>query len=120
MPYKRKLIFSVCDTGTGIPRLVKQQHSGITSIEAINWALTRGNSTKQLTDGVPRGLGMADLKKFTGLNNGALIIFSNDVYYNCSKENEKIQLPYDIIGTLITLIITADDEHIYILKEEQS
>lgn len=120
MPNKKKLIFSVCDTGTGIPRLVKQQYSSITSIEAINWALQRGNSTKQLTDGVPRGLGMADLKDFTGLNNGALIIFSNDVYYNCSKENEKIQLPYDIVGTLITLIITADDEHIYILKEEQS
>lgn len=120
MPNKNQLIFSVCDTGTGIPRLVKQQNSNMTSIDAIKWALQRGNSTKQMTDGAPRGLGMADLKDFTELNNGSLIIFSNDVYYNHSKNREEIRLPYDVLGTLITVIITADREHIYTLKEEQS
>lgn len=120
MPNKRQLIFSVCDTGSGIPNRVKQREPDITSINAIKWALKRGNSTKQLTDGVPRGLGMADLKDFTKLNQGSLIIFSNDVYYNCSKSESGIQLQYDIVGTLITVVITADDEHIYILKEEHS
>lgn len=120
MPNKNQLIFSVCDTGTGIPRLVKQQNPDMASIDAVKWALQRGNSTKQLTDGAPRGLGMADLKDFTELNDGALIIFSNDVYYNCSKGGKGVSLPYDIVGTLITVVITADYEHIYLLKEEQS
>ena len=118
MPNKNQLIFSVCDTGIGIPRLIKQQNSNIASTEAVRWALQRGNSTKQLTDGVPRGLGMADLKDFTKINKGALIIFSNDVYYNCSDNEIGIQLPYDIVGTLITVVITADYQHVYFLKEE--
>ncbi len=122
MPIRKQLIFSVCDTGYGIPRLVKQRNPELNSIDAVKWALERGHSTKQMTDGAPRGLGMADLKDFTTLNNGALIIFSNDVYYNCAGNELIIEahLPYDIIGTLITVIITADYEHIYILKEEQS
>ena len=113
-------IFSVCDTGTGIPRLVKRQHPDISSVDAIHWALQRGNSTAQLNSGVPRGLGLADLKDFTELNKGSLIIFSNNVYYNCSDNGVKVPMRYEIVGTLITIIITADDEHIYILKEERT
>ncbi len=120
MPNKRQLIFSVCDTGTGIPRLVKRQHPDISSVDAIHWALQRGNSTAQLNSGVPRGLGLADLKDFTELNKGSLIIFSNNVYYNCSDNGVKVPMRYEIVGTLITIIITADDEHIYILKEERT
>ena len=120
MPKRNQLIFSVCDTGIGIPRLVNQKITNITSLEAIKWALQRGHSTKQLTNGVPRGLGMADLKDFTKLNQGSLIVFSNDIYYNCSADETIINLPYDIIGTLITVVIIADYKHIYYLKEEYS
>lgn len=117
MPNKQQLIFSVCDAGIGIPRLVRQQHPELTYVDAIEWALQRGHSTKQLTAGVPRGLGLADLVSFTKLNNGSLIIFSNNVYYNCSNNVIGIPMKYEIVGTLITMIITADYEHIYMLKE---
>lgn len=117
MPNKQQLIFSVCDAGVGIPQLVKQKFPDIDSVGAIEWALQRGNSTQQLTAGVPRGLGLADLKDFTELNTGSLIIFSNNVYYNCSEKTAKIPMRYAIAGTLITIIIIADYEHVYMLKE---
>ena len=120
MPQKKKLVFSVCDTGIGIPRLIKRNNPSFSSKQAIGWALKSGNSTKQLSDGVPRGLGLSDLKAFIKLNNGALNIFSNDIYYNCSSAETTTSLRYDTLGTLITLIITADYNHVYILKEERS
>lgn len=120
MPQKKKLVFSVCDTGIGIPRLIKQKNPNFSSIQALDWALKSGNSTKQLSDGVPRGLGLSDLKAFIKLNNGSLNIFTNDVYYNCSTNETTASLRYDILGTLITITITADYNHIYILKEERS
>lgn len=61
-----------------------------------------------------------DLKDFIKLNNGDLNIFTNDIYYNCSTEETTTSLRYDILGTLITLTITADYNHVYILKEERS
>lgn len=118
MPKKKKLVFSVCDTGIGILRPIKQKNPSFSSKEAINWALEKGNSTKQLTNGVPRGLGLYDLKAFIKLNNGALNIFSNDIYYNYSSVETTTPLRYDTLGTLITLTITADDKHIYLLKEK--
>lgn len=120
MPTKKKLVFSVCDTGLGIPKTIKNMDPSLSSEEALIWALKRGNSTKQLSDGVPRGLGLSDLKDFIKLNNGNLNIFTNDIYYNCSTEEKTFILPYDILGTLITITITADYNHIYILKEERS
>lgn len=120
MPTKKKLVFSVCDTGLGIPRTIKRTNSTFSSNQALLWALKRGNSTKQLSDGVPRGLGLSDLKDFIKLNNGDLNIFTNDIYYNCSTEETTTSLRYDILGTLITLTITADYNHVYILKEERS
>lgn len=120
MPQKKKLVFSVCDTGTGIPRTIKQKNASLSSAQALDWALKRGNSTKQLSDGVPRGLGLSDLKDFIQLNNGDLNIFTNDVYYKCSDTEATTSLRYDILGTLITLTITADYNHVYILREERS
>ena len=120
MPTKKKLVFSVCDTGLGIARTIKEVKPTFSSTQAFNWALKSGNSTKQLSDGVPRGLGLSDLKAFIKLNNGDLNIFTNDIYYNCSSEETTTSLNYDILGTLITLTITADYNHIYILKEERS
>lgn len=120
MPHKKKLVFSVCDTGTGISRTIKQKDASLSSVQALDWALKRGNSTKQLSDGVPRGLGLSDLKAFIKLNNGDLNIFTNDVYYKCSVTEKITSLQYDILGTLITLTITADYNHVYILREERS
>jgi Histidine kinase-, DNA gyrase B-, and HSP90-like ATPase. len=118
MPTKKQLVFSVYDTGIGIPALIKEQiNSSYSSVEAIKWALKRGNSTKQLRQGIPRGLGLSDLFDFIKLNNGALNIFTNDLYYRYNNGGESIShLSSPIIGTLIGITIIDDYEHIYTTK----
>lgn len=118
MPQKKQLVFSVYDTGIGIPALVKEKISpSLSSADALEWALVRGHSTKQLTNGIPRGLGLSDLFDFIKLNHGALNIMANDLYYQY-KDSKTIQpIKYPIIGTLISITIIADYEHIYILKK---
>ena len=118
MPTQKQLIFSVYDTGLGIPRRIKRVKPDLSSSEAMNWALKLGTSTLQLSNGVPRGLGLYDLKQFISLNNGALNILSNDVYYSYTGSEQTTALGYDILGTLITITITADYDHIYILRKE--
>lgn len=118
MPTKKHLAFSVYDTGIGIPALVREKISSINSSQdALQWALGRGNSTKQLVRGTPRGLGLSDLHSFIKLNDGALNIFSNDIYYQY-KGNEIIRsIPMSSIGTLIGITIIADYDHIYTVKQ---
>lgn len=120
MPKKKQLVFSVYDTGIGIPSLVKNKiDKNFSSQEAIEWALVHGNSTKQLTDGIPRGLGLSDLKDFISLNGGKFNIVSYDVYYSLHGNETTIKtLSKPIIGTMISFIIKNDDDHIYIANQE--
>lgn len=114
MPNKKELVFSVYDTGIGIPNLIKSKiDSNFSSEAAIGWALVKGNSTKQLDDGTPRGLGLSDLKDFIELNNGSLKIISNDIYYSYNRSETCQRLNHPIIGTMISFIIRNDESHIY-------
>lgn len=114
LPNKKELVFSVYDTGIGIPQLIKNQvNKQFTSKDALEWALVKGNSTKQLDNGIPRGLGLSDLKSFIRLNKGTFNIVSNDVYYSYNQTDKYIYLDYPIIGTMISFIIRNDEEHIY-------
>ncbi len=115
MYQKRQLVFSLYDTGIGIPSLVKEKIETIsTSKDALQWALQKGNSTKQLLEGVPRGLGLSDFLSFIKLNNGELIIFSNDLCFRYNKgTSHYFTIEKPIIGTFIGIIIVADEDHIY-------
>lgn len=119
--HQKQLVFSVYDTGIGIPTVIKNHIDlKMNSAEALRWALKTGNSTKQLNDGVPRGVGLPNLLDFISLNNGFLYILSNDVYYSYENGKEQfIPLSHSIVGTMISFIIISDSEHIYKLKEEQ-
>lgn len=117
MPKQKKLVFSVYDTGIGIPALIREKiDSNMSSAEAINWALKRGNSTKQLVMGTPRGVGLSDLYDFIRLNDGALNIVSNDVYYEYNGSVNVSTMPAPVIGTFIGITIIADYDHIYTTK----
>lgn len=116
MPRNKNLVFSIYDTGIGICDLVKNKIDNTMSKEdALKWALVDGNSTKQLIKGVPRGVGLSDLKKFIALNNGRLTIMSNGVYYDFSSEHgETIEkFKYNTIGTMVCITIMQDEEYIY-------
>lgn len=119
MPKKKKLVFSLYDTGIGIPKLVKREINGcLTDIEAFKWALIKGHSTRQLESGVPRGLGLSDLKEFIELNKGRLTILSNGVYYDFNENGEEYITNFsnDIIGTIVCVTINQDDGHIYVSR----
>ena len=117
MPNRKELVFSIYDTGNGIVNTVQSKiDDSLVSEEAIKWALKRGNSTKQLTDGTPRGVGLADLCDFIRLNKGSLRIMTNDAYYKYNKSEACVKLETPIIGTLISITIVADYEHVYVLK----
>lgn len=117
MPQKKCLVFSLYDTGIGIPQLVKDKvDSTMSDEEALIWALKTGHSTKQLESGVPRGVGLSDLKKFVRLNRGRLSILSNGIFYDYQgKQKEYVgKLVNRNIGTMVCVTIDQDDEHIYI------
>lgn len=117
MPKKKYLSFSVYDTGIGIPALIKEKiDNSLSSESALQWALKRGNSTKQLFSGIPRGLGLSDLQEFIRLNDGSLNIFSNDIYYQYKNEINFEHLSLPTMGTFIGITIIADYDHIYTIK----
>lgn len=117
MPNIKELAFSVYDTGIGIPFLIKQKvNPDFSSKDAMKWSLAPGNSTKQLIKGIPRGLGLSDLKKFIGLNGGSFNIVSNDIYYNFNKYETYKTITHPILGTIISFIIKNDNSHTYIVK----
>lgn len=118
-PNKREFVFSIYDTGIGIPNKIQTVFKNFKSHEALHWALQKGHSTLQLLQGSPRGLGLYTLIQFVKKNNGSLTIFSNDVYYYCSANEPQIEImPYSIPGTLISITIVADDLHVYATKGE--
>ena len=118
MPKRKELVFSIYDTGNGIAKTVQSKvNADFSAKEAVNWALKRGNSTKQLIQGIPRGLGLADLVDFIKLNNGSLRIMTNNICYSVGKSDNCVQLDKNIIGTLLSITIVADYNHLYVVKK---
>ena len=109
LPKQKELFFSVYDTGIGIPQKIKNVYHNMSSFEAFVWAMKPGNSTLQLNSGVPRGLGLHSLEEFISLNGGTLHIYSNDIYYRYPHKGRVGVLPFNNIGTLISIQIKADD-----------
>lgn len=101
------LIFSVFDFGVGIFESVNsaKNNSFSNAKDAIEWALSDYNSSKQSSD-TPRGIGFSNIINFVNKYNGHLIICTSNQYC-IIKGNKKhfSELKASIPGTLITVVI---------------
>lgn len=119
---EKKLNISVLDFGPGIVENVKLEVPEIgSSLEAMKWAMVRGNSTR--TDSkvkeIPRGLGFDLLHEFVRINDGELRVYSNDVKM-ISSSNTGVLVKHSKVyfdGTLVSIKINCDDRH-YKLSSE--
>lgn len=118
MPYKKCLVFSTYDAGIGIPKSVNTYlDKAISDIESMEWACTSGNSTQADNVDYPRGLGLNQLQSFVHANSGKMALYSGGAYYNLENKVHKVGcLEDDLCGTLFSMNIVADENHIYILK----
>lgn len=113
-PKEKTLCLSVLDLGCGIVKTV-QKHMGIEkSLQAFEWALETGNSTR--TDSakdLPRGLGFGILKEFAHINQGKLTICSDHFMASVNKDGEYSieHMPSCLSGTLVSISINCDDRY---------
>lgn len=120
---EKTLNISVLDFGPGIIKNVKRVHGEMASIDAMHWALIKGNSTRtdsQLSD-IPRGLGLDLLHNFVHVNGGELRIYSNDVKVLSSKASglkvEKNEAT--LHGTMVSIKINCDDRYYRFTSEAE-
>jgi hypothetical protein len=119
---ERKLNLSVLDFGQGIINNVRKHKTEINNdLDAMHWALKRGNTTSTDSKGldIPRGLGFDLLKKFSELNKGELRIYSNNVSAIAKNGNdfEVDYTNYHLKGTLVSIKINCDNQYYRFLSE---
>jgi hypothetical protein len=112
-PKKGRLDFALVDGGIGYSGAYKSAFSSnISCIDAIEWALSDYNTTRQ--GDIPGGLGTKIVREFVKLNGGRYIIVSNFGYWSEDKgQTERATLKYAFPGTIVILEINTDDKSSY-------
>lgn len=117
-PTKDELDFTITDTGIGFKKTIDSRYPNNdikNDIEAIEWCLKKGNTTKKS----PGGLGLDLLLNFLKLNNGKLQIVSKRGFYSSSNDNIiQKELKYPFPGSIINMQINTADNKTYTTKEE--
>lgn len=118
-PSKREVVLSIVDFGNTIRDNIEKYQKSILVHEecSLNWAITRGNSTKANT--APGGLGFSIILDFLKQNEGEFILISGNEYlYKNSKKAGFTMLENCFPGTIVTIIFNMDDDFSYILVDE--
>lgn len=117
-PKKKKLDFTIVDIGRTIKINVndymKNKFSGK---DAIEWAVTEGNTTKR--GPIPGGLGLSLIREFLKKNSGKIQIISADGYWEQegdSKNSNVFSLLFP--GTIVNLEFNIKDRDYYCLSSE--
>ena len=113
---KKPLHFTIVDKGITIKENVCNfLAESLSGSETIQWAIVRGNSTKQEVG----GLGLGIIFEFIKLNKGKIHIVSADGYYEFSNGQETTKtLSNPFEGTLVNLTFDLTHKHHYYLEEE--
>lgn len=107
--------FSVYDAGIGVCKNVNNYlGENFECAKALEWAFQSGNSTLNGKLGYTRGAGLNLLESFVKANNGRIDLISDGGYCNVtSKERKFHNLSNPIIGTVFSMSIKTDSNHIY-------
>jgi hypothetical protein len=121
---EKKLNLSVLDFGPGIVANVRKNQAHIlNNVDAMHWALARGNSTRTDSQHInmPRGLGFDLLSAFVKLNEGEMRIYSNNICAKLIAGNGFIveKSKFDFTGTLVSIRINCDDSYYQFLSEKK-
>ena len=95
--------------------MLKLNKEQLTSCECIEWAITQGNTTKD----VPGGLGFTIICNFIYKNQGKLQIISSDAYWEfCHEGSKSVKMNNKFPGTIVNMEINIDDDTVYYAGEE--
>jgi hypothetical protein len=117
-PQVQRLDFTLADAGIGIRTNVRRVHDrGISSVDAIRWALAEGHTSKRGNQ--PGGVGLKFLHDFVAQNHGKLQIASRRGFYECAAKGERyIKMHDDFRGTVVNIEINTGDKSAYCLPSE--
>lgn len=109
-PKQKKLVFTIVDLGVGFLPAISEKTEGEidNSEEAIQWAIQKGNTTKQ---DKPGGIGLSDLYSYFKENEGNLQIITGDTFW--AIELEKTEIPHykfknPFVGSVLNLFFQCN------------
>lgn len=117
---RHMLDMTIVDCGITIPSKVNRYMSdhcliSLSPIEAVKWAFVSGNTTKNEAG----GLGLAILKEFISLNEGALQVVSDNAFLEMKGDKvESFLLDLPFPGTIVNMRFNFDDKKSYRMSDE--
>jgi len=112
-PTDKKISFTFSDDGVGIRKNVNRfTGQNLTDVEAIEWAIKNGNSTRQCqsdSQGTPGGLGLDIIRQFVAFNEGKLCVVSGQGFHSIVPDVVHDVLRTSLCGTTIHLEINTAD-----------
>lgn len=117
---QHRLVFSIADLGIGMKSNIRNQIGLDLSPEnAIKSAIYGRNTTK--TGPIPGGHGLKLLREFIQKNNGAMIIVSDQGYWELRNNRvDSAELNHVFPGTVVTIEIDTSDTRSCVLSSEIS
>ena len=115
----KPLKFTIVDRGINIKENVSRYlNREIGGMEAIDWAMQKGNTTK--SGSIPGGLGLDIIFQFIKLNDGKIQIISSDGFWEYKKQHiNKQKLAHSFEGTMANLEFNLNDKCHYYMADEQ-
>jgi hypothetical protein len=113
-PNLSELNLTIVDFGIGIPQRVRtlSTNTNLSDLDAIQWAIARGNSTR--TGCVAGGGGLDTLRHFVTQHNGKMEIISHNGYILLTKDGIICNYCSScFVGTLININLNCDESHYY-------
>jgi hypothetical protein len=113
LPQRGRIEMTLVDQGVGFAAKIMSRGYASTPHQAIDWAMTGVNTTRE--GDVPGGLGLKILREFIALNEGEITIASQGGFW-CERAGRKTLRPlaHPFPGTAVTIAVNTN------LKDKKS